>query len=88
MPKASARLDAARKAYREALEAARAKPTPDAWARLLAAGKELSSAQESRPRSRRGRRPAPERVEPTAIAELEPAEPAEQAAGELDADPT
>ncbi len=85
MPKASARLDAARKAYREALEAARAKPTPDAWARLLAAGKELSSAEESRPRSRRGRRPV-ERVEP---AEVEPiAEPADPPAGEVDgADP-
>ncbi len=91
MPKASARLDAARKAYREALEAARARPTPEAWARLLAAGKELSSAEETRPRSRRGRRPAPvERVEPPAEVELEPvAEPTEQAAGELDgADPS
>ncbi len=88
MPKASARLEAARKAYREALDAARQKPTPEAWARLLAAGKELSSAEESRPRSRRGRRPAaPERVEPPA--ELEPVvEPAEQAAGEVDADPS
>ncbi len=87
MPKASARLDAARKAYREALEAARAKPTPEAWARLLAAGKELSSAEESRPRSRRGRRATVERIEP---AEVEPvAEPAaEPAPGELDgADP-
>ena len=90
MPKASARLDAARKAYREALEAARAKPTPEAWARLLAAGKELSSAEESRPRSRRGRRPAAatERAEPGADVESEPVpEPAEQAAGEMDADP-
>ncbi len=91
MPKASARLDAARKAYREALEAARAKPTSEAWARLLAAGKELSSAEESRPRSRRGRRPAAaaaERVEAPADVELEPVvEPAEQAAGEMDADP-
>ncbi len=65
MAKASARLEAARKAYREALDAARQKPTSEAWARLLAAGKELSSAEESRPRSRRGRRAAaPERVEP------------------------
>jgi hypothetical protein len=90
MPKASARLDAARKAYREALEAARAKATPEAWARLLAAGKELSSAEESRPRSRRGRRPAaPERIGPPAEAELEPiVEPAEHAAGEMDADPS
>jgi hypothetical protein len=91
MPKASARLDAARKAYREALEAARAKPTPEAWARLLAAGKELSSAEESRPRSRRGRRPAAaaaERVEQPGDVEVEPVvEPAEQAAGEMDADP-
>jgi hypothetical protein len=92
MPKASARLDAARKAYREALEAARAKPTPEAWSRLLAAGKELSSAEESRPRSRRGRRPAaaaPERVGPVSDVEIDPvAEPAEHAAGELDADPS
>jgi hypothetical protein len=57
MAKANARLDAARKAYREALEAARASPTPEAWTRLLAAGKELSSAEAPRPRSRRGRRP-------------------------------
>jgi hypothetical protein len=86
MPKASARLEAARKAYREALEAARAKVSPEAWARLLAAGKELSSAEESRPRSRRGRRATVERIEP---AEVEPvAEAAEPAAGELDgADP-
>ncbi|HET8542523.1 MAG TPA: hypothetical protein VFL83_21795 [Anaeromyxobacter sp.] len=84
MPKASARLDAARKAYREALEAARAKPTPEAWARLLAAGKELSSAEESRPRSRRGRRAAPERVEPGEVERLEPAAPVEQASGEAD----
>ncbi len=84
MPKASARLEAARKAYREALEAARSKPTPEAWARLLAAGKELSSAEESRPRSRRGRRAAaPARVEPT-----EEVEAAPEQAGELDpADP-
>jgi hypothetical protein len=57
MPKANARLDAARKAYREALEAARRLPTPEAWSRLLAAGKELSAAESPRPRSRRGRRP-------------------------------
>ncbi len=63
MAKPSARLDAARKAYREALEVARANPTPEAWARLLAAGKELSSAEDPRSQSRRGRRrpgtPAP-----------------------------
>jgi hypothetical protein len=54
MAKPNARLDAARRAYREALEAARATPTPEAWAKLLAAGKELSAAED--PRSRRGRR--------------------------------
>ena len=52
----NARLDAARKAYREALEAARATPTPEAWAKLLAAGKELSTAEDPRSRGRRGRR--------------------------------
>jgi hypothetical protein len=56
MVKANARLDAARKAYREALEAARIGPTPEAWARLLAAGKELSAAEDPRPRGRRNRR--------------------------------
>jgi hypothetical protein len=69
MAKANARLDAARKAYREALEAARRSPTPEAWARLLAAGKELSAAEDP-PRSRRGRRPQPR---PDEVAE--PAEP-------------
>ncbi len=68
MAKANARLDAARKSYREALEAARRSPTSDAWARLLAAGKELSAAEDPRPRSRRGRRPAT-----PAATELEPA---------------
>ncbi len=58
MAKSNARLDAARKAYREALDAARAQPTPEAWARLLAAGKELSAAEAPPRRSRRGRRPA------------------------------
>lgn len=56
MAKSNARLDAARKAYREALEAARIGPTPEAWARLLAAGKELSAAEDPRPRGRRSRR--------------------------------
>jgi hypothetical protein len=56
MAKANARLDAARKAYRESLESARRSPTPEAWAKLLAAGKELSTAEDP-PRSRRGRRP-------------------------------
>ncbi len=60
MGKTNARLDAARKAYREALEAARADPTPEAWAKLLTAGKDLSSAQEPRSRGgRRSRRTAP-----------------------------
>jgi hypothetical protein len=58
MGKTNTRLDAVRKAYREALESARASPTPEAWARLLAAGKELSSAQEPRSRGRRSRRGA------------------------------
>jgi hypothetical protein len=58
MAKANARLEAARIAYREALQAARTSPTPEAWLRLLEAGKELSAAQEIRPRGRRGRRPA------------------------------
>jgi hypothetical protein len=59
MGKTNVRLDAARKAYRAALDVARANPTPEAWARLLGAGKELSSAQETRPRGpRRARRTA------------------------------
>ena len=57
MAKMNPRLDTARRSYREALESARAAPTSEAWARLLAAGKELSAAEEP-PRSRRGRRPA------------------------------
>jgi hypothetical protein len=60
MPKGNDRIDAARKAYREALEAARASPTPEAWSRLLAAGKELSAAEEPKPRSRRRRSAAVE----------------------------
>jgi hypothetical protein len=59
MAKSNARIEAVRKAYREALEAARTSPGPEAWARLLAAGKELSRAEEPPPRSRRGRRGAP-----------------------------
>jgi hypothetical protein len=66
MAKPNARLDAARKAYREALEAARATPTPEAWARLLAAGKELSSAEDPRARRRVRRQPS---VEPRPAAE-------------------
>ena len=69
MGKVNARLDAARKAYREALEVARRSPTPEAWSRLLAAGKELSAAEDPRPRGRRARRaPVPEET-------AEPAEP-------------
>ena len=60
MGKTNSRLDAARAAYREALDAARVSPTAENWAKLLAAGKELSSAQETRGRgSRRSRRTAP-----------------------------
>jgi hypothetical protein len=55
MARTNQRLDVARRAYREALESARANPTPEAWARLLAAGKELSAAEEPRPRGRRRR---------------------------------
>lgn len=59
MAKANTRIEAARKAYREALEAARSAPTPEAWAKLLTAGKELSAAQEPKQRSgRRSRRAA------------------------------
>jgi hypothetical protein len=58
MAKANPRLDAARQTYREALEGARAAPSAEAWARLLAAGKELSAAEAPPPRGRRGRRPA------------------------------
>jgi hypothetical protein len=66
MSKQNVRLDAARKAYREALDAARTSPTPEAWAKLLAAGKELSAAEDPRSRGRRGRRrpaPSPDAVE-------------------------
>ena len=56
MARSNARLEAARNAYREALEAARASPTPEAWARLLAAGKDLSAAEEPKKRPRRARR--------------------------------
>ena len=80
MAKSNPRIEAARKAYREALEAARTSPGPEAWARLLAAGKELSKAAEPAPRSRRGRRPAPS-PEDVVRAEREatPAEPSAEA---------
>jgi hypothetical protein len=59
MAKVNGRLESARKAYREALDAARANPTPETWARLLASGKDLSLAQEPRNRgARRSRRSA------------------------------
>jgi hypothetical protein len=62
MAKSNSRLESARKAYREALEAARANPSPEAWTRLLTAGKDLSAAQEPRRGGgRRARRP----VEPS-----------------------
>ena len=60
MVKANPRLEAARRAYRDALEAARTTPSSEAWARLLTAGKELSKAAEPPARSRRGRKPAGE----------------------------
>ena len=55
MGKVNARLEAARKRYRETLDAARSKPSPEAWARLLAAGKDLSAAEEPK-HSRSGRK--------------------------------
>ncbi len=55
MANVNARLDAARRAYREALEIARRSPTSEAWAALLAAGKALSAAEDPRA-GRRGRR--------------------------------
>ncbi len=74
MAKVNPRLEMARSSYREALAAAREKPTPEAWARLLAAGKELSAAEEA-PRSRRGRkpgaRPAPEPPPETDVERIE-----------------
>ncbi len=74
MAKTNNRVELARKAYRDALEAARAHPSPEAWAKLLAAGKELSLAQEPRP-SRPGRRGRRSAAGPT-IHDLEPeAEP-------------
>jgi hypothetical protein len=57
MGKMNARLDTVRKVYRDALDTARANPTPEAWAKLLAAGKELSAVQE--PKARSGRRGRP-----------------------------
>jgi hypothetical protein len=57
MGKTNTWLEAARKAYREALESARESPTAEAWRRLLAAGKALSSAEEPKGRGvRRSRR--------------------------------
>ncbi len=70
MGKVNARLDAARKAYREALEVARCSPTPEAWSRLLAAGKELSAAEAPRPRGRRARRRVP--LQGEAVETVEP----------------
>jgi hypothetical protein len=78
MGKSNARLDAARKCYRDALDAARKSPTPEAWSRLLGAGKELSAAEDPRPRSRRGRRAAPP---PTELVETN------DPAGETEAEP-
>jgi hypothetical protein len=74
MPKGNARLDAARKAYREALESARQSPTAEAWGRLLAAGKELSAAEDTRTRGRRGRRAPPARPEAVEPGRTEPLE--------------
>jgi hypothetical protein len=66
MAKETARIEAARKAYREALDAARGQPSAEAWARLLAAGKELSAAEAPRSSSRGRRSPRAKPVaEPT-----------------------
>jgi hypothetical protein len=74
MGKTNTRLEAARLAYRDALDSARARPTQEAWARLLAAGKDLSALTE--PRSTRSGRRSRKDVVPT-IQELEgPVEPA------------
>jgi hypothetical protein len=63
MARTNTRLEAARTAYRDALEAARAQPSAEAWARLLAAGKELSAAQEPRKAGgRKSRRAAREPI--------------------------
>jgi hypothetical protein len=80
MAKPNVRLDAARKAYREALEAARSGPTPEAWAKLLAAGRELSAAEDPRSRGRRGRRRGEHPADPAQPAEpVGPVEPVERA---------
>ena len=74
MVKANPRLEAARQAYREALEAARASPSAEAWTRLLTAGKDLSRAAEPH-RSRRGRKPGAATGEPNVdVPNLEGAE--------------
>ncbi len=73
MAKVNARLDAARKAYREALEAARGNPSAEAWAKLLAAGKELSAVHEPKAAPRPGRRAR--RTGTPTVQELEGAPP-------------
>jgi hypothetical protein len=80
MAKPNVRLDAARKAYREALEAARGSPTAEAWVKLLAAGKELSAAEDPRSRGRRGRRQPPRETAPVEPVEAE-ADPVERGEG-------
>jgi hypothetical protein len=85
MGKGNNRVEAVRKAYRDALEAARAHPSSEAWAKLLAAGKELSSAQEPRA-TRPGRRGRGHVAAPPTIQDLEP-EPERQAEPELRPNP-
>jgi hypothetical protein len=82
MGKMNGRLDAARKVYREALDAARSNPSPEAWGKLLAAGKELSQAQE--PKSRRGRRPRQGAVATPTYRDLEGGPAPDAEAQELD----
>ncbi|HZZ84512.1 MAG TPA: hypothetical protein VFE30_08240 [Anaeromyxobacteraceae bacterium] len=55
MPKVNARLESARMAYREALESARRAPSAESWAKLLAAGKELSACEGTGRAGKRGR---------------------------------
>ncbi|GEJ57461.1 hypothetical protein [Anaeromyxobacter diazotrophicus] len=71
MGKVNNRVDAIRKAYRDALEAARDRPSAEAWAKLLAAGKELSLLQEPRA-GRPGRRGRRASSAPPTIHDLEP----------------
>ncbi len=81
MAKVNARIEDCSKAYREALEQARSNPTQEAWAKLLAAGKELSAvAEPQRAGRRRSKTAVPtaqelEGVTPSDPLDAEPLEP-------------